>query len=282
MDKGKTPKKGSKTEGLTFEDIERMMKERYKLVSKSPAEVSNNPSAKGICKIFKPADQHDSKRQKTTDGTNPNKPPDEICIQVNTRKEKMRVYKTVDVQFLTLTAMKLNNPEFNITRVDNIEFLQETQNLKNSEEDKKLLTKPLALTGREEIRTDDNEGRKLHMDFYTWLEENEAEDKKSSSEEDDTDEHGYIPYMVMNMEKNGLKGCNACGRPNYKCHKTLYGPYALNEVMNLCATEPERCECTYAIKKTYIDTYNRALAFDNFRKNGTAIPEDWKYPPLCM
>ena len=89
-------------------------------------------------------------------------------------------------------------------------------------------------------------------------------------------------YSVVNLKRHGTEKCKGCGKVMYKCHDILYGPFAINEIVNYTNLQPENMVDDLVIKKIFIDTYNRSLAFDLFRNEGIKSNKDWLFPPRCM
>ena len=89
------------------------------------------------------------------------------------------------------------------------------------------------------------------------------------------------PFLRMpNLIKCGGIRCSGCSKPMSSCDDVVIGPYCVFRVVKLCTENYDMLD-NVVIKKVFIDTYNRILAYNTF-KLGKGSHDDWVYPPPCV
>ena len=91
------------------------------------------------------------------------------------------------------------------------------------------------------------------------------------------------PLLRMpNLAKCGWMKCSGCSNLMINCHDVVFGAYCVYEVVNYC-TSMQGYEITdIAVKKVFLDTYNRCLAFVLFKAKNKKVHDRWMFPPLCV
>ena len=90
------------------------------------------------------------------------------------------------------------------------------------------------------------------------------------------------PLLRMpNLVKCGLMRCAGCGNLMIHCHDVVYGPFCVYEVVKYCRDTGNTLSDT-SVKKVFLDTYNRCLAFLTFREKNKKPHDHWVFPPLCV
>lgn len=85
---------------------------------------------------------------------------------------------------------------------------------------------------------------------------------------------------LSNLAKCGWKIFPGCGNMMFECHNVEFGLFCVYMVVRYC-TEAADFVTDVGVKKVFIDTYNRCLAFVKFRMR-KGIHEDWVYLSLPM
>ena len=113
----------------------------------------------------------------------------------------------------------------------------------------------------------------------------EEEEKKAKEERErfrslfeDTEKHPFL--RMPDLTKCGFKRCEGCGNVMLTCHDVVFGLFCVLEVMTYCEKHPEEV-IDVVVKKIFIDTYNRCLAFQAFRKTKVRHT-DWRFVPPCV
>ena len=111
----------------------------------------------------------------------------------------------------------------------------------------------------------------------------EAEEKKAL--EDfmfrDAVKSAAHPFLRMpDLTKCGHMTCSGCGNAMLACHDVVFGPFCLYRVINYCNRFDDFVD-DVVMKKIFIDTYNRCLAFTKF-KSAKKDHVEWVFPPACM
>lgn len=276
MERLETPRVTRPAFGVTWQDIE----DNLKRSSNTLVTVTPFSTAKKKARSFTRSEDQNMKRMKMVDEA---KKAANVQACERTKRERQQVEEYSNRFKLHIDSIKQAYPKFQATLVTQ-PFLGTFRVDKEAvapPSDEHLLRRPRPMTSDEELLADsDSEGRGLDVTFSDWIMANESGTSKAKNDHNNND----VPatYKVVDLEQYGLDRCQSCWRRKYKCHDVVYGPFALNKVMSMCTTCPERCTSPLVIKKVFIDSYNRALGFDNFRNNGITIHEVWRYPPLCM
>ena len=96
----------------------------------------------------------------------------------------------------------------------------------------------------------------------------------------------YMPertrFLCMpNLTKCGWMHCSGCGNPMYTCHDVVFSAFCVHECIKYC-NDSDNLVCDTAVKKVFLDTYNRCLAFMVFRTRNKTVMDKWVFPPLCV
>lgn len=119
------------------------------------------------------------------------------------------------------------------------------------------------------------------IDSYRDYVEAEELEAKLKNDERHVAKRAKHPFLRMpDLMNCGLLRCSGCGKQMIYCHDVLYGLYCTYKVISYIQDEVEIVD-EVVVKKIFIDTYNRCLAFDTFRKFGKAHKE-WVFPPPCV
>ena len=86
---------------------------------------------------------------------------------------------------------------------------------------------------------------------------------------------------MPNFAKCGSMRCAGCGNLMIHCHDVVFGMFCVYEVVRFCKDMGNTLSDT-AIKKVFLDTYNRCLAFLTFREKNKRPHDHWVFPPLCV
>ena len=90
------------------------------------------------------------------------------------------------------------------------------------------------------------------------------------------------PFLRMpNLSKCGWMRCSGCGNFMMTCHDVVFGAFCVYECIKYCQ-ENDNLVSDTAVKKVFLDMYNRALAFYIFREKNWKVKNAWIFPPLCM
>ena len=87
-------------------------------------------------------------------------------------------------------------------------------------------------------------------------------------------------FKIPDLNKCGFQRCSGCGNLMMDCHDVTIGTYCVYRVIHAINNNIDMVD-DVVIKKVFIDTYNRCLAFIKF-KNGKGTHEDWVFPPPCV
>ena len=91
------------------------------------------------------------------------------------------------------------------------------------------------------------------------------------------------PLLRMpNLAKCGWMKCAGCGNLMINCHDVVFGAYCVYEVVKYCSSMASYELTETAIKKVFLDTYNRCLAFVLFKAKNNKVHDEWVFPPLCV
>ena len=90
------------------------------------------------------------------------------------------------------------------------------------------------------------------------------------------------PLLHMpNLSKCGWMHCSGCGNMMVHCHDVVFGTFCVYKCIKYCKDTDNTLNDT-AIKKVFLDTYNRCLAFVIFRDRTKIVQDKWIFPPLCV
>lgn len=91
------------------------------------------------------------------------------------------------------------------------------------------------------------------------------------------------PLLCMpNLTKCGYMYCSRCRNLMINCHDVVFGAYCVYEVVKYCTSMADFRVCDMSVKKVFIDTYNRCLAFVLFKAKSKNVHDKWIFPPLCV
>ena len=83
------------------------------------------------------------------------------------------------------------------------------------------------------------------------------------------------------MAKDGHKFCRHCKTSLTSCHDVLFGMYCVSSVVRYYKEEQELADDLTA-KKVFINSYNSALEFHNYKLTGAMGDRVMLYPPVCL
>ena len=124
-----------------------------------------------------------------------------------------------------------------------------------------------------------------YRDFMEEEEKIAKEAREQFKNEKLVDEEGNVedhPFLRMpDLTKCGYKRCAGCGNLMVTCHDVVFGLFCVFEVISYCTRHPDSADDVVIIKKIFIDTYNRCLAFQAFQKTRVKHTQ-WSFVPPCM
>ena len=91
------------------------------------------------------------------------------------------------------------------------------------------------------------------------------------------------PLLQMpNLAKCGWMRCSGCGNLIINCHDVVFGPFCVYKSIKYCTEMQHYAVSDIALKKVFLDTYNRCLAFVMFKSKEKKVHNKWIFPPLCV
>ena len=88
-------------------------------------------------------------------------------------------------------------------------------------------------------------------------------------------------YETYDLAKDGHKFCKHCNTSLTSCHDVLFGMYCVSTVVRYYKEEKNLADDLTA-KKVFINSYNSALEFHNYKLTGAMGDRVMLYPPVCL
>ena len=203
----------------------------------------------------------------------------------NIEKESVLKYKNIETDYQsTLTQLFDTNSK--------IEKKSPIKN-KNKFEDPRLQTRNEPFDVDDTLESSDFTQRSEKRYFESYLkthivkreleEENSAKKKKKKRNTGRSKTVSVPPYcyQVYDMKKDGKKTCKHCNTKLTSCHDVLFGMFCISAVVRYYKENTTMAEDLVA-KKVFINSYNNALEFHNFKITGKMRAVEMVYPPICL